>query len=218
MTSKVDLCNSALANLRAASINNISDNTTSSEYCRLKYDYVLDAMLRDSKWNFAHKQKPLAVLTTDLYGWVYTYQYPVDCLRINEVLSSAGKIGTVEQGYAYRPEYSSQSLQGVLPPVKYEVLVDSEGNNVIGANEPELWVDYNIHVEDPNKFDTQFIMAFVWYLTAELAIPIIGGDSGRAERKNAFEMYRYTLASALVNDGNENDNLVIPESDLIESR
>jgi len=219
MTSQVEICNLALSNIRVGSINSIDEASVSAQYCKLKYDIVLDSVLRGAPWNFARKQTALALNTDELFDWAYCYQYPSDCLRINRLKSRHDRLTQAETGYAIRPEYYDQQYlqQSRNRKIKYAVM-NASGNKVIGANEAELWIDYLIRVTDPNKYDSSFILAFAWYLTAEIAVPIIGGDNGRAERAAAFQMYKATIAEAMAMDANEQENGPEKESEFIEAR
>ena len=217
MASKVDICNYALANIRAQSINSIDEASINAQYCKLKYDLVLDFMLRDTLWNFARKQQALALVTDDLFDWVYAYQYPSDCLKVNRLMSIAEKISAAEEGFVFRPEYYKQDFLRQKPIVPFAVL-NVGSNRVIGANSDQLWIDYQIKVEDPNLYDSHFTMALVWYLTAEIALPVIGGDQGRAERKAALQMYQVSMDTAIASNADERDNGDPLESDFINIR
>ena len=105
MASKVDVCNRALAKIRSQSINSFTEKSLAAQYCVLFYEATLEFLLRDSSWNFAKKQIALSITSDELFSWVYVYQYPSDCLRINRLMSLADKIGTSSDGNAIRPDY-----------------------------------------------------------------------------------------------------------------
>lgn len=222
MASQVDVCNLALANIHAKSINSLSDSSPEAQYCKLKFDVVLRLVMRNAQWNFTHKQVPLALLEDELFSWFYTYQYPSDCLKINYLLSEANKITKTETGNAIRPEYYGyNNAYDYYNSRQYKVpfeIINTAGNKVIGSNEPDLWVDYQINEQDPNKWDPAFLMAFQWYLAAEIAVPILGGDSGRAHRQDALTMYSVLIKDAMATDANEQYNGRERESDLILAR
>lgn len=221
MASQVEICNIALANIRSQGINDINEASVQAQNCKLKYNLVLEFMLRDAPWNFAKKQVPLALLADDLFSWVYAYQYPSDCLRVNRLMSTANRITETEPGYVSRPDYYNDPLDSLTSNeirIPYEI-INSSDNKVIGCNEATPWVEYNMKVTDPNKFDSQFIMAFAWYLASEVAMPIIGGENGDAQRRNALQMYARTVSEATAINANEQDfNPVAKESDFILAR
>ena len=45
MTSVVDICNLALSNIRAGSINNIDEVSLQAQQCKLKYPFMRDRLL-----------------------------------------------------------------------------------------------------------------------------------------------------------------------------
>lgn len=192
MASEVELCNMALSNIRAGSINSFNEASLQAQQCKLKYPFLRDMLLRDVPWNFAHKVDPLALLTDDLFNWAYAYQYPSDCLYINKLILSFETFGSA--GEIYTPDLDRQ--------VKYEIQ-NVDGNRVIAANEPGLRVSYRKRVTDPNLFDTLFIQTFVQLLTSELAIPIVGAEVGRQFRSDAFKIYKSYLEEATATNGNE---------------
>lgn len=221
MASKVDICNRALANIRAQSINSLSEDSLEAQYCSLFYDSSLEFLIADTPWNFTKKQIALGLATDDLFSWVYAYQYPSDCLVINQLLSQRNKLSASSAGNAIRPDYYDDNplndFSGNLPRVKFEV-INNLNNLVIGANEPDLWIDYQIRVDDPNKFPSHFTLAFTWYLSSQIAMPIIGGNTGRATRKDALDMYQATINSAIASNANERYNGAPRESEFILGR
>tara|TARA_R110000803_G_scaffold4054_6_gene13891 strand:- start:5726 stop:6388 length:663 start_codon:yes stop_codon:yes gene_type:complete len=216
MASQVEICNLALANIHAKSINSITENTVEAQYCKLKYQFVLDFMVRSAQWNFTHKQQALALTETSLFTWVYAYQYPSDCIKLNYLLSRVDSSSASTDGLAYRPQYEGVDRGLIMgrTRVPFEV-VTADGVRLIGANEPDLRIDYQSRASDPNKFDSMFIMAMAWYLAAEIALPIIGGSSGREMRSDALKMYQMTMAEALAADANEQYNGQQKDSEFI---
>ena len=83
MTSKVDICNLAIAHVEGARISSFSENTPEAILCNSIYAMTRDSLLRSHKWNFAIKRATLAPLATaPEYGYDYQYQLPIDCLRV----------------------------------------------------------------------------------------------------------------------------------------
>lgn len=201
MSSVVDLCNLALSNIRAGSINSLDESSLQAQACDLKYPVVRDFLLRSHKWNFNHFIKPLAVLSEDVFNWSYTYQYPTDCLGINRLIPDVEEFTQTDA--AYRPRHIEDLYSTDLTrQIKHEIAVVS-GTKVILANEPNLRLDYRARVEDPNLFDPLFVMALQWYLAAELAEPIIGGDKSAGLRQTALAIYQQHVNNAEVEDTNE---------------
>lgn len=202
MASEVEICNLALSNIRAGSINSFTEASLQAQQCKLKYPFLRDMLLRDVPWSFAHKVDTLAVLTDDLFNWVYSYQYPSDCLYINRLILNYEAFGDTGDGVT-----RSRHIEEIYTPdldkqVKYE-LQNVDGNRVIAANEPELKISYRKKVTDPNLFDSLFIQAFVQLLTSELAIPIVGAEVGRQLRADAYQLYQGYILEATAATMNE---------------
>jgi len=215
VTSVVDICNLALSNIRAGSINSLTESSLQAQQCSLKYPVIRDFLLRAHNWQFAHYIEPLALLTSDVFNWSYTYQYPTDCLGINRLIPNVEMFTQTDSNYRprriedmYGPDLDRQ--------IKYEVAV-VDGVKVILANEAALRVDYRARVEDTSLFDPIFVMAFSWYLAAELAEPIIGGDKSSGLRSAAIAMYQQHVTTAEVEDANEQYSEQ-PQSDFITVR
>lgn len=200
MASEVEICNLALSGIRAGSINSLNETSLQAQQCKLKYSLLRDMLLRDVPWNFAHKTDALALLTDDLFNWVYAYQYPSDCLYVNRLIlnfEEFGSSGVTRSRHIedlYTPDLNKQ--------VKYEIQ-NVSNNRVIAANEPELRISYRMRVTDPNLFDTLFIQVFVKLLESELAIPIVGAEVGRQLRSDALQLYEAYLLEATASNGNE---------------
>lgn len=220
MASVVDICNIALSNIRAGSINSLTEGSLGAQQCNLKYQLIVDFMIRDHPWTFARKKIAMAELTDDLFDWVYSYQYPSDCLMINRLMSAETKVSTVD-GLAYRPDYYNNdpllNNYDKLKSIEYAI-ENSSGVKVIGCDLPQAYIDYRVRITNPNLFDSNFIIALSWYLASELAIPIVGGDAGRVFRGEALSVYQNVLATAKSQNGNEQKKHSVAESDFILAR
>lgn len=216
MASEVEICNLALSDIRAGSINSLDESSLQAQQCKLKYPHLRDMLLRDVPWNFAHKTDALALLTDDLFNWVYSYQYPSDCLYINRLVLNYEQFGATGDGV-----YRNRHIEDIYTPdldrqIKYEIQ-NVNNNRVIAANETELRISYRTRVTDPNLFDTLFIQTFVKLLASELAIPVVGAEVGRQFRSDALQLYEAYLLEATASNGNEGYTEPV-ESDFITIR
>jgi len=80
-----DVCNMALGMIGQNFIVAIDDGTHTANQCKLFFEPVRDACLRDHKWNFALKRQALAQTVAPASGWSYAYTLPPDCLRVVEL-------------------------------------------------------------------------------------------------------------------------------------
>lgn len=201
MTAEVDIAKLALSNIRAGNINSLDEASLQAQQCKLKYSFVRDFMLRNHPWKFAQVIEPLAVRTDDVHNWAYTYQYPSDCLKIDQLIlnyeeytQADGTYRTRHMEEIYTPDLDHQ--------IKYDV-INVGGDKVIVANEPQLRARYRKQITDPNLFDSEFVMAFSWLLAAEIAVPIVGVQDGRQLRADCLKIYEQYLSSAAASDLNE---------------
>ena len=215
MTSKVDICNLALSNIRSGSINSLTEGSMQAQQCSLRYPIIRDTLLAMPYWQFARRLDVLAVLTDDVFNWAYVYQYPADCLRINRLILDVEEFTQTDS--TYRPRHIEDVYSTDLTrQVKYEV-ANVAGNRVILSNDVNLRIDYQISVDDPNLYSAGFITAFSWYFAAELAEPVIGGDKSAGLRRDALSFYKTHMDEIAVASANEQYSEPI-ESDFITTR
>ena len=217
MASEVEVCNLALSNIRAGSINSLNEGTLQAQVCKLKYPILRDRCLREIPWQFNHKLRALAPVTTDIFNWAYAYSYPVDCLKIRRLVGSYEELLAGSSNVASRMSDSRViDLKSQRRQIPYEVF-NFDNAKVIGSDQPNLRIDFAGKVTDPNLFSDDFIMALSHLLSSELAVPIVGAELGRALRNDSLQLYKQYLASALAND--MNDQYFSPgESDFITVR
>ena len=83
MASVVQMCNSALNQLGAASITALTDNSKNARLCNERYPTVRDAVFRSHPWNCLIKRQTLAQdATAPTWGFAYQFTLPSDCLRL----------------------------------------------------------------------------------------------------------------------------------------
>ena len=203
MSSEVEICNFALSNIRAGSINSLDESSLQAQQCKLKYPILRDRLLTETVWSFNRKIKALSLVTTEIFNWAYAYQYPVDCLKLYRL------VGAHEELANANADVISRLLDSQLLPLKdlrtqipYEVF-NFDDNKTIGTNEADLRIDYAAKVTDPNLFSIDFTIAFSHLLSSELAIPIIGAELGRQLRSDSLQLYKQYLDAAIANDMND---------------
>jgi hypothetical protein len=218
MTSEVEICNLALSHIRAGSINSLTESSVQAQQCKLKYPILRDQMLQDAPWQFNRSIKALAVLTDTLFNWIYVYQYPTDCLYVNRLILDFAEVSSDTTTSAISSRYYDRGLP--RPDLDRQVehkIYNIDGNRVIASNECNLRIDYRKRVEDPNLFNVNFIMGLSHMLAAELSIPLVGIDKGRALRSDELKIYQSYVDSGIENELNEQFTH-IPDSDFINIR
>ena len=217
MASEVEVCNLALSNVRAGSINSLDESSIQAQVCKLKYPILRDRCLREIPWQFNHKLRALASLTTEIFNWSYAYSYPTDCLKVRRLVGSYEELPNGSADVASRLLDSRVlPLKGQRRQIPYEVF-NFDNTKVIGSDQPDLRIDFAAKVTDPNLFSDDFIMALSHLLSSELAIPIVGAELGRALRNDSLQIYQQYLSTAIADD--QNDQYLIPsESDFVTIR
>lgn len=218
MSSEVEICNLALSEIRAGSINNLDEASLQAQQCKLKYPLFRDKLLGDLPWGFNKSIKPLSLLEeTEIFNWAFAYQYPSDCLRINRLVPEFEEI---EPG---SNDAISRRLDSLVLPVsdrrqqiRYEVF-NVDDNRVIGSDEKNLRLSYRKRITDPNLFSDDFTIALSYLLASTLAIPLIGVEQGRQLRSDSFTIYREFIGSAAELDMNEQYHEPV-ESDFVTVR
>lgn len=203
MSSEVEIINLALSNIRAGSINSLTENSLPAQIAKLKYPIMRDFLLTELPWQFARRIVALAPVTTEIFNWAFAYQYPVDCLKISRLIGSFEELPAASSDVVSRIRDSEvRSLRNIRQQIPYEVF-NFTGTKIIGADQDELRMDFVVKVTDPNLFSNAFTLAFSHLLSAEMAIPLVGAETGRQLRSDSLQIYRQYLAAAMANDLND---------------
>lgn len=217
MASVVDICNMALAHLRVGSINNLNESSVQAQQCKLFYEMARDQALSDANWGFNRKLEPLAQLDVDIFNWAYVWQYPTDCLHINNLVRNLEEVnaGTGYVAASHLYDHRFRRPQD-LPRVEFRLL-NNDGARVIATNEPELRVDYRAKVDDPNLYLPDFRMALSYLLASYIAVVLVGIKDGRQRGTDCLALYNAFKTKAMDLNANESYRDP-PESDYITVR
>lgn len=215
MASEVEICNLALSNIRAGSINSLDESNLQAQICKLKYALIRDRCLRSS-WQFNKAISPLATIDVDIYNWAYAYRYPVNCLKINRIIPEYEEVTWGSDIVSRLVDTQILPITDHRRQVSYEVF-NFSNVKVIGCNETTLHIDYAIRIEDPNLFSDDFILAFSHLLGSEIAVPIVGAEKGRLLRADEIQLYEEYIDDATASDTNDGF-LNSPESEYVTVR
>lgn len=218
MTSAVQICNMALGQLRAGSINSLDDATLQAQQCNLHYENSRDQALKDALWGFNHSVVALAQLTeVEVFGWTYCWQYPSDCLKINKIIRNledvAADTGVVVASRLYDHRFRSPND---LPSVEYRIY-NVDGTKIIATKESELRIDYLSRVSNTEMYSPEFCTALASLLASNIVIPIVGVKDGLELRSQSLAMYNAFKNDAAAHSANE-QFLQRPDSEFISIR
>lgn len=218
MTSEVEICNIALGHIRAGSINSLNESSIQAQSCKLLYPVLRDQMLQDAPYQFNRSLKPLALLTDELFNWIYVYQYPSDCLYINRLILNFAEVSSDTTTSAVASRFYDRGLPrpNLDKQVEHQIY-NIDDNRVIASNETELRIDYRKRITDPNLFNINFTMGLSHLLASNLAVSLVGVDKGRPLRADELTIYQSYVDSAIENELNEQFKET-PDSDYISVR
>lgn len=213
MASEVEICNLALSHIRGRSINSLTEASREAQQCKLKYPILRDVVLESTPWQFATSLIALALRAEDPLEWIYSYQNPSDALNIQYITADFGFRSQDAEGLAFR---NRNQIEFVEPDtqVPYEMGL-FDGNSVILTDQRDAYAKFTAKVTDPNLFSNLFKNALSRYLAAELALPIVGGDLGRALMAENLEIYASLIDSAVAKDGNAQKRAKRNNNDMI---
>jgi len=215
MSSKVEICNMALAAIRGKSINSLTEPSREAQQCNLHYDIARRFVLRDSPWQFAKKVVALQLRTEEPLHWIYAYQYPGDCLNLRTVTGDYAFKTPVDTFDRPRVHYNDYIEPELSQP--YEIHNDGD-NKIIVTDVPEAYAIYTKNVELTTLFDAQFITAFSFYLGSLIAVPISGVEIGSKMRSDSLSMYTSTMSAAVSAEMNEQRQPARREPALVRAR
>ena len=202
MSNEVEICNLALSNIRAGSINSLTEASLQAQICKLKYPFMRDRCLRDAVWNFNRTITALASIDVDIYNWAYAYSYSVNCLKVHRMIPEYEEVTGDADVVSRLVDTQILPITSYRRQVAYEVF-NFNNVKVIGSNESGLRIDYAIKITDPNIFSDDFIIALSHLLASEIAIPIIGGEKGQSLRSDSLQLYEQYISSAVESDMND---------------
>ena len=146
---KTTIINKALTKVGAQPIVNIEDDTEQSRVMSRIYELALRSVLSECKWNFATKRKLLSE-SADVFEWYDSSERFVYVKPIDCI-----RIFNTNNKYATWRE---------------------EGDYVF-SDTPNLGVRYVTYLDDPSKYSSSFISAFIDKLCSDIAYAIVNSAS-----------------------------------------
>ena len=179
--SQNDICNEALASIRASLIVDIAENSNEAQYCRIFYPKILAKHLSEHGWIFANKRVTLAVAGTNdrAYEWLYSYLIPSDMLTATRVLPDLKSTGVALPLPVAGEPYSETwaTLNGYEVP--YEIQA-----TYLYTNAQNAILEYTVNNIDGIPGTALFAEALALELAARLAAAI-KGDSASEQKLEA---------------------------------
>lgn len=179
-TSKVDICNSALAKVGAARISSLDDDSKEARLCKELYPRCVGELLRSHPWNFAIERSSVSALAAaPEYGFSYQFPLPADCIRVLNVDAEFAD-DDVGQGEHYTWKI--------------------EGRNLL-AHDSSIEIKYIKDITNsPHLYDLAFCEVLAYRIASDLAFPL-SQSNPLANRMD--QQYRAALAFARTYDAQE---------------
>lgn len=183
MTAKLDIWNMALGHIgESEQIQSPTERTKAAAQCRRFYDTSRRSMLENFPWTFAQRALPLALVSdAPKIGYGFTYQKPVDSVRIWSVCPESGVRPWLSMG-ADLWLRQNEGYGLVMPQVPWRVL----GQQLLTDLE-DAYAIYIADVEDTLQFPPLFVGALSWTLAAEIAPPMLGAQGITAAERIAAQ-------------------------------
>ena len=200
MASSTEICNLALSHLNIGKeIAALStEQSQEASACRRFYEHALDAALRDFAWPFATTIAAVGLIEANPNDeWAYSYRYPTDCVKIRRVLS-----GLRDDNRQTRSQY--------------KIARDSSGL-LFYSDQENAVIEYTAREDDPEKYPSDFVLAFSFRLAAYIAPRLTKGDPFKLGA-NALQMYRLEMSAAQANAVNEEQKAEEPDAEIIRVR
>lgn len=195
--STVQICNMALGNVGASSIESLAQNDAAGRQCRTYFDHCRKMTLEAFPWRFASRLVTLAEDSDDAptLRWNYRYQYPANCIKVQYLENPAG------------PD---------APPVPFAVEQDLDGiHRTIVTNLADATAVITADITDPGLFTSHFVDTLAHLLASKIAFPLTGKRNiGRDEGQLWFA----GLAMASGQNANEGQDDLPVDADWISGR
>lgn len=197
MSNKIEICNAALLQIAANTIENLSENTREATVCNAIYSINFDSALRDVDWSFARKGPVvLTQLSETSDEFDYVYSLPADCIEFREIYNVAKANDTD------------------LIPFKRAVS-QSGDTQIILTDEYQAKGIYTKRIENESVLDPLFVSAFTLRLASSLSYPIQRDES---LKNSLFKEYLYQIETARRRSKSENFSVPNPAQDYVSSR
>jgi hypothetical protein len=210
VSSQVDICNLALSHLGdSATVSSIDppEGSAQAEHCARFYPIALASLLELHPWSFATTRAALAPVTNPASSYAYAYALPSDAVNLLAILAAdaTDDFSSPAQALAnvYDNPYARTIIGGGYTPVDYSTELNANGQEILLTNQPGAMLRYTRLVTDTAKFTPLFVTTLSWRLAADLAGPVLKGQTGAAAAKVCMTTMDYWLARAKDSDASQ---------------
>lgn len=195
--SQIQICNGALDECPAGTINSIDEDDVGARACKRRYQPTLEDLLGEHDYDAAIRRSLLAETVNDRPGeWRIAYKMPENVASPKRVLPNytATYVGSA---YVIQPGQTEWTGIGYFPGnvgARYKIAGDKIYCNVAGA--VLEYVSYDIRLAD---FRPLFFRAFELELAARIVMPVL---KDRSRQKELITMAELARQRAIADDLN----------------
>jgi hypothetical protein len=214
MANSIEIANLALSNIRARTIQNFTEDSLEAQVIKARYDIARKFVLRAFPWGFANRTIALGEIETDAnLPYNSVYNYPNDCIKARHIVPHF-ILGNDRTTYLRFGSQIPMRLMREIDQLKipFEV-INVDDQRVLVTDQPDAYLQYTLDVIDTNLFPEDYIEMLAWWLSAQIAVPVVGAEKGREMRRDALQMYQTLKVEAQVANANERHNQIAQESD-----
>lgn len=199
MPSLTEAYNLALSHIGVSKeIQDIDEQSKEAAACRRFGEQARKATLRDADWGFATKFAALALVEeTPSEEWGFSYAKPVDCLKARRIPS-----GTWPETRASRTPF--RMVYGSTQDLIYTNMGDAE-------------LEYTVDIDDPNRWPSDFLLAYSYRLAMYMAPRLAAGDPFKMGQ-NSERRYNLEIDKAKATSFNEEQPPEDPAPEMIRAR
>lgn len=199
MASQTEICNMALAHIGASAIVSINERESKeAEKCKLFFDNCLETVLSEGNWQFRKQTKRLTLIDQETVNdklvrpthWSYMYAYPTDVVKV---------IGVMSDLQEYIGFWFDDEIRHYSGFTEFE-LMQGKNDKVIVTNCPDAIACFNLKTTDITQLSDVLVTSVVHYLASKIAMPIVGGDEGRALKRDNLQEYKMVIKTAKTHD------------------
>lgn len=179
VTSRLDMCDQALAEIKAKAIASVEENSLEARECRRFYPKIISEMLEGPHdWSFQNRRVRLALLATNAREseWAFAYALPADMatsIRVIPDLTAAGLgLPTPLLGDPYAETWA---LAGRYFETPY--IIEDEA---LYSNTESATLEYGINDISETRIGALVEKAIVKDLASRLAVPVKGDKDLKA--------------------------------------
>ena len=206
-------------------IASLDERSEEARSCRRYYPIAYNTFLRSFPWPFATDTDKLILVREfnvrelgDSYGFLYSYRYPANALRVTRVYDEFYGLGHGSAVRSYGGLVDPENYLGQDYTYPYRIVDGSDEvlGKLIFTNARDASAKFIRSDIPPERFDDDFMLALSYRL-AYLMAPILARGDDKLEDR-LFAKFEVEASKARATSANEENQEPPPDSVLVTSR